>query len=118
MPDIVLDSETTWSISCLRHIPAYTLRELVVFEETDGLGEETSPDQEQEGSGANQEPVKGSAIARSVDEVSWWSASVIVMCWGRDVPTSAPASRPTTTGMGMALAGYVSDTCSSAKTLA
>ena len=57
MPNIPLDSETTWTIAHLRNIPTYSLGESVILEIPDAFRRESSPDEEEESGGANKEPV-------------------------------------------------------------
>ncbi len=70
MPDIALGSERSRSISSLSDISTYTLREDVVFKESDPLGAETSTDEEEETSRDNQEPVECGRRSCLVDKIS------------------------------------------------
>ena len=71
VPDVPCDSETSRSITSLGHIPSNALCESVVFEESDGLGKEAGTDEEEDGSGTDEEPVKGGASTGLVNEVAY-----------------------------------------------
>ena len=71
MPDVARDSETTRSVPSLGYISSHSFGESVVLEISDGLGEKTSTDQEENSSRSNKEPMKGSSRTGLVNEVAW-----------------------------------------------